>query len=67
MQSIAHLSPDEQQHYILCDCGHYIDMRDLSDVFRHLHAPLPGPQWSHSVKVGSPQAYTKGKNTLGLN
>lgn len=67
MKSIDHLSSDERQHYILCDCGEYMDMRDLSDVFHHLHSDLPQPQWSHSVKVGEPVAYSKDNKKLGLN
>jgi hypothetical protein len=67
MRSIQHLPPDEQQHYILCDCSEYIDMRDLGQVFSHLHADLPQPEWSHSVKVGEPIAYSKESKRMDLN
>jgi hypothetical protein len=67
MKNIDHLPAEEKQHFILCDCGHYVDMRDLSQVFSHLHAAMPQPQWSHSVKVGEAKAYTKTGRQLGLN
>lgn len=67
MTSINHLSAEEQQHYILCDCGEYIDMRDLSKVFEHLHADLPEPQWTHSIKKDEPVAYLKSGNKVDLN
>jgi len=53
-----------------CECGHYFDMRDLEDVFKHLHklqASLPATTYSHSVKVGEPIAYTKKKKKIDLN
>jgi len=67
MKSIQHLSPEEQQHYILCDCGEYIDMRNLAEVFHHLHAGLPSPQWSYANKVGEAAAYTRTGTRLDLN
>jgi hypothetical protein len=67
MQNIQHLPPEEQQHFIQCDCGAYIDMRNLSEVFAHQHNNLPEPQWSHSVKKGAAFAYTKNGNELPLN
>ncbi len=68
MQNIDHLSPDEKEHYIRCECGSYVDMRNLSDVFRHLHtAAVPEPQWSHSIKKGDVIAYTRKGEGIGLN
>lgn len=67
MNSIRHLSKDEQGHYILCDCGQYVDMRNLADVFNHLHANLPAPKWSHSVKKDEPVAYLKTGKKIDLN
>jgi hypothetical protein len=67
MKNIKHLPEMEQQHYILCDCGEYVDMRNLSEVFRHLHANLPDPEWSHAVKKGEPTVYSKSGKRLGLN
>jgi hypothetical protein len=67
MNSIQHLSPEEQQHFILCDCGEYIDMRNLNEVFTHLHAVLPEPQWSYSIKKDEPVAYLKSGKKVDLN
>jgi hypothetical protein len=67
MKSIQHLSPEERRHFILCECGEYIDMRDLSIVFSHLHANLPEPQWSYSIKKDEPVAYSKTGRRMDLN
>lgn len=67
MTSIEHLSEEERQHFILCNCGEYIDMRNLSEVFEHLHADFPVPQWSYSIKKDEPVAYLKSGKKLGLN
>jgi hypothetical protein len=67
MKSIEHLSPGEQQHFILCDCGDYVDMRNLSEVFNHLHAILPEPEWSHSIKKDEAVAYLKSGKKIDLN
>jgi len=68
MKSIEQLPKDERQHYIQCDCGDYIDMRNLADVFKHLHAPTaPEPKWTYSVRVGEPAAYLKTNKRLDLN
>ncbi len=67
MTSIQHLSPQEQAHFILCDCGHYIDMRNLSQVFEHMHATLPEPEWSYSIKKDEPAAYFKSGEKIDLN
>lgn len=67
MKTISHLSKTEQQHFILCDCGEYIDMRDLSEVFSHLHANLPEPQWSYCIKKDEPVAYSKSGKRMDLN
>jgi hypothetical protein len=68
MQSIHHLSPEEQEHFIQCACGEFVDMRDLSQVFAHLHsAMVPQAEWSYSVKKGDPSAYPRKGGSLGLN
>ena len=67
MRSIQHLSKTEQQHFILCHCGHYVDMRDLAEVFFHQHAGLPQPDWDHVIKKGDFFAILKDKKKIGLN
>ena len=67
MKSIQHLSPEEQQHFILCSCGTYFDMRNLSEVFKHLHANIPEPEWSHSIKKDEPVAFLKSGEKIDLN
>jgi hypothetical protein len=67
MKSIQHLSQEEQKHFILCDCGEYIDMRNLSEIFDHFHANLPEPEWSHSIKQNEPVAYLKSGEKIDLN
>jgi hypothetical protein len=67
MKTIEHLPEAEQQHYILCDCGEYMDMRNLSEVFSHQHANLPEPEWSHSIKKNEPFAYSKSGERIDLN
>ena len=68
MRTIQHLPKEEQEHYILCDCGEYLDMRNLSEVFGHCpEGNLPKPEWSHSVKKGGSIAYTSSGEKLNLN
>jgi hypothetical protein len=68
MKAINHLPQQEKKHYIQCDCGEYIDMRDLSQVFSHFHdRNLPEPDWTYSVKPGEPTAYSKTRKSIGLN
>jgi hypothetical protein len=68
MKSIQHLSEDERRHFMFCPCGSYFDMRDLAQVFAHLHdARLPQPQWSYSVRKGEAQAHTPDGGRLDLN
>ena len=68
MKSIGHLSVEEQKHFILCDCGEYIDMRDLSEVYKHLHVKhIPEPNWTFSIKKGEPAAYSRSGRKLDLN
>ncbi|HEY6954483.1 MAG TPA: hypothetical protein VI385_04530 [Flavisolibacter sp.] len=67
MKSIQHLSPEEQQHFILCDCGQYLDMRSLAEVFEHLHVGLPKPEWTHSLRKDHPTAYLKSGKKVDLN
>ncbi|HEU4469667.1 MAG TPA: hypothetical protein VFR58_01170 [Flavisolibacter sp.] len=67
MQTIDHLPADERRHFILCDCGRYVDMRDLSAVFEHLHAGLPEPDWSFAMRAGEPVAYTPDGKKTNLN
>lgn len=67
MKSIQHLSQEEQEHFILCGCGEYIDMRNLADVFLHIHKNLPEPEWSYSIKKNRPTAYLKSGKKIDLN
>lgn len=67
MKDIGHLPNTEQQHFILCDCGEYVDMRNLTEVFKHLHAGLPEVQWSHSVRKNEAVAYLRSGKRLDLN
>ena len=44
------------------DCGNYFDTRDLEDVFNHFHKSNKVlVEYSHSVRIGEPIAYTKSK------
>jgi hypothetical protein len=68
MKEINHLNPEEREHYILCDCGKFVDMRDLSDVINHLHLKSEiKADWSYTVKKGAPYAYSKGRKRTNLN
>lgn len=68
MKNIDHLPASEKLHFILCDCGEYLNMRDLGEVFKHMHFPeTPVPEWQHSIKKGEPIAYRRGGPALGLN
>jgi hypothetical protein len=67
MKSIQHLPLDEQQHYIQCDCGEYLDMRDLGQVFQHLHSNLPEPEWTYTVRKDQPVAHLKSGRRVDLN
>jgi hypothetical protein len=69
MKSIAHLSKEEQLHFIRCHCGKYIDMRNLQEVFDHQHWPEPNikAMWRYSIKTGKPTAYTKDGQQIELN
>ena len=67
MKTISHLTKDEQQHFILCGCGEYVDMRNLAEVFSHQHANLPEPEWSYSIIKGEPVAHSKSGERIDLN
>ena len=68
MKDISHLAPGEQNHFIKCDCGEYIDMRDLGEVMSHQHwIEAPKTHWDYSVKIGEPVAYSKTGERLELN
>jgi hypothetical protein len=67
MKSIQDLPPDEQQHFIQCDCGEYLDMRNLAEVFEHLHIDLPEPEWTYSVRKGEPVGHSKSGSRVDLN
>ena len=67
MQSIDHLPEEEKIHFMQCDCGEFLDMRNLSEVFAHQHACLPEPEWSHSVLKGDPAAYSPQGRRVALN
>jgi hypothetical protein len=67
MTDISHLSSEEQKHFIQCDCGEFLDMRDLSQVFSHQHSNLPVPEWSYSQCIGESAAYTRYGKKIDLN
>ena len=68
MKNIDFNNEQEQNHFIKCNCGQYIDMRNLEEVLRHQHEmKLPETDWSYSIKVGEPFAYTKGGIRIKLN
>lgn len=68
MTNISHLQEHERVHYIRCHCGHFIDMRDLENVFSHQHEwNLPAIEWKYAVRKGQAFAYTKSKLKKGLN
>ncbi len=67
MKKIDYLPKSEQEHFILCDCGEYIDMRNLAEVFRHFHADLPQAEWSYSIKKDEAVAHTKTGKKIDLN
>ena len=68
MKDISNLPQEEQEHFIQCSCGTYVDMRNLSEVFRHLHGEqVPEPQWSHSIRKGTSTAYARNGEKIGLN
>jgi hypothetical protein len=68
MHNINHLAPDERVHFILCDCGNYVDMRNLEQVFLHQHdMDLPAINWQFAVKVGDPQMHCKNQTKKYLN
>ena len=68
MKTIHHLPEEEKKHYILCDCGMYVDMRNLAEVFMHLHIDSSiEPDWAYSIKVGEASAYSKSQKKLDLN
>ncbi|MFL5771837.1 MAG: hypothetical protein ACJ75F_01685 [Flavisolibacter sp.] len=69
MQNIDHLPKEEKQHFILCECGEYIDMRNLAEVFGHLHmnAKTPEAEWTYAIKKGEPAAYPRTGTRIDLN
>jgi hypothetical protein len=68
MKSIDHLHPEEQKHFIQCDCGEYFDMRNLAEVVNHFHSTkFPEPEWTYSVRIGEPVAHLKNQKTIDLN
>lgn len=67
MLNLDQLPEEERKHYMTCPCGAIFDMRNLGEVFQHLHADLPEPQWSHSVRKGDPCAWPKQGGRIDLN
>jgi len=69
MTTIDHLPQDQRKHFILCACGHYLDMRNLAQVFDHLHDIKPADtQWSYAVRSGEATAYPRSNDRpVGLN
>ena len=66
---LQYLSLKERRHFMKCpDCGNYFDMRDLEDVFNHFHKSNELlAEYSQSIIVGEPMAYTKSKQNIDLN
>lgn len=59
---------DERKHFIKCPvCGELVDCRDLSQVFQHLHADLPDPDWSSSRRIGDPEEFLPDGSKVDLN
>ena len=68
MNNIQDLSKQEQMHFIKCDCGEYIDMRNLGEVMEHQHwAKNSKPEWDYSIRIGEPIAYTSDGKKIKLN
>ena len=68
MKDIQHLSGEECLHFIKCQCGEYIDMRNLQEVFEHQHQQItPDADWDYSIKKGEAIAYTKNGRSIKLN
>jgi hypothetical protein len=69
MNLIDHLPLDEQKHFILCNCGQYVDCRDLQQVFDHEHwmEKKLDVSWKFAILNGEPVAYTKTKRRVDVN
>ena len=48
---------DENEFLVLCNCGSLLDLRDPSDVIRHLHCKTPDPQ--NKLIENDPAAHPK--------
>lgn len=68
MKNIQHLSKEEKNHFMKCNCGEYIDMRNLQEVFDHQHWQInPKVSWDYSIKKGETIAYTREGRSIKLN
>jgi len=70
MKDYKSLPPDEQKHFIECSCGQMIDMRDLGEVFEHLHeynVPTLNTSASYSVRIGEALAYRSDGSSIHLS
>jgi hypothetical protein len=75
MKSIDHLPEEEKQHYVLCECGEHVDMRDLSEVFYHesgdclADKPKIDIPFSSARRMGKTQEYLNNskKTEIDLN
>jgi len=70
MNSLREIPKAERHHFMKCQCGEYFDMRDLKDVMKHFHksqALVDNAEYTHTIKVGEPQVYTKSKIKIIIN
>jgi hypothetical protein len=70
MKTLKDIAKAERNHFMKCECGEYFDMRDLKDVMKHFHksqALVHAAHYSHSIRVGEPNIYTKTKKKITIN
>ena len=68
MQNIDHLSREEKQHFVLCACGEWMDLRDQRDVLRHHHMKKNTELELRNVfRKGDPAAFPRLKECMELN
>jgi len=70
MMDYKSLPPREQKHFIQCSCGEMIDMRNLGEVFSHLHEydlPTLATSQSYSVRIGEAVAYRGNGDSIHLS
>jgi hypothetical protein len=68
MKKVEHFLAEERKHYIQCECGEWIDCRNLAKVFEHQHAyNMPKPEYDYSVKVGESIMHLRNKRRIHIN